>query len=135
MRWHIKRTKLLFALIPIISIAFYVLTANNDIYADQSFTEFDIYRLISTTAKPQEGKNSPLDYSAAENFAIAADVYLNTDSVQSTTNGTVTAMGFYKQTVLNYRSKRGGHIFSESVSLSAIASVAEQRYFKDGALL
>ncbi len=135
MRWHIKRTKLLFALIPIISIAFYVLTANHNIYADQSFTEFDIYRLISTTTKPQPGKNSPLDYSAEENFAIAADVYLNTDSVQSTTNGTVTAMGFYKQTVMNYRAKTGGHIFSESVSLSAIASVAEQRYFKDGALL
>ena len=135
MRWHIKRTKLLFALIPIISIAFYILTANNNIFADQSFSAFDIYKQISDTAELTPGKDSPTDYTAAENFAIAAGVYLKADAVQSVTNGTVTAMGFYKQTVLNEHIRYNGHIFSESISLSAIASVAEQRYFKDGALL
>ncbi|MDE6399218.1 MAG: hypothetical protein K2L51_07845 [Clostridiales bacterium] len=135
MRWHIKRTKLLFALIPIISIAFYILTANNNIFADQSFSAFDIYKQISDTAELTPGKDSPADYTAAENFAIAAGVYLKADAVQSVTNGTVTAMGFYKQTVLNEHIRYNGHIFSESISLSAIASVAEQRYFKDGALL
>lgn len=134
MRLRLKRTKLLFALIPIISIAFYILTANNNIYADQGFTEFDIYQITSTSSKPVDGK-TPEDYTAAENFAIAAQVYLDTDCVQSTQNGSVTAMGFYKQTVMNYRCKRDGQIFSESISLSAIASVAEQRYFKDKALL
>ena len=135
MRWHLKRTKLLFALIPIISIVFYVVTANNSLYANQSFVAFDIYQQICDTAKPQTGKDSPEDYSASENFAIAADVYRNADCAQSTTVGTVTAMGFYKQSVQNYRSKANGELFNESLSLSAIASVAEQRYFKNGALL
>ncbi|MCI8458986.1 MAG: hypothetical protein HFE46_04910 [Clostridia bacterium] len=135
MRWHLRRTKLLFALIPIISIVFYVLTANNNIFADQSFSAFDIYQQICDTAVPVAGKNSPADYTAAENFAIAADVYRKSDAVSSVTEGTVTAMGFYKQTVLNKHIRYNDHIFSESVSLSAIASVAEQRYFKEGALL
>lgn len=134
MRWNIKRSKLLFALIPIISIAFYIFTADHNLYADQSYVAFDIYKQISDTAVAEDGK-SYSDYSAAENFAIAAGKYLATDSVQTTTNGTVTAMGFYKQTVINYKAKAHGHIFNESVSLSAIASVAEQRYFKDGAIL
>lgn len=135
MRWHIKRAKLLFALIPLISMAFFILTSNDNIYADQSFIAFDIYQQISDTAKPADG-TSPSDYSAAENFAIAADVYANTDSVHSTVTGTVTALkGLYKQTVLNTRAKTGGYLFNESVSLSSIASVAEQRFFKNGALL
>ncbi len=134
MRWNLKRSKLLLALIPIISIVFYIFTIDHNLYADQSFVAFDIYRRISDTAVA-DPDTTPDDYSAAENFAIAAGVYLDTDSVQSTTNGTVTAMGFYKQTVINFRAKTDGHMFNESVSLSAIASVAEQRYFKDGALL
>ena len=97
---------------------------------------FDIYMQICDAAQPEEGKNSPRDYDAAQNFAIAADVYNNTDSVQGTITGTVNALGgFYTQKVQNYHAKTAGHIFTESISLSAIASVAEQRYFKDGALL
>lgn len=135
MRWHIKRTKLLLALIPIISIVFYILTANHNIFADQSFSAFDIYQFICDRSEPVPGKNSPADYTAAENFAIANDVYLKADAVGSVTEGTVTAMGFYKQVVANEHIRVGDHIFNESVSLSSIASVAEQRYFKDGALL
>lgn len=135
MRWNLKRSKLLLALIPILSIVFYIFTVDHSLYADQSFIAFDIYRQICDTAQPVAGKNSPSDYSAAENFAIAADVYAKTDSVQCTITGQITAMGFYKQTVQNYHAKSGGYIFSESVSLSAIASVAEQRFFKDRALL
>lgn len=136
MRWNLKRAKMLFALIPAISIVFFILTSNNNIFADQSFAAFDIYMQICDAAQPEEGKNSPRDYDAAQNFAIAADVYNNTDSVQGTITGTVNALGgFYTQKVQNYHAKTAGHIFTESVSLSAIASVAEQRYFKDGALL
>ncbi|MDE7395021.1 MAG: hypothetical protein K2M95_02730, partial [Clostridiales bacterium] len=135
MRWHIKRTKLLLALIPIISIVFYLLTANHNLYADQSFAAFDIYSSICDIADKEAGKDSPKDYSAAENFAIAAGVFLRTDKAQSTTTGTITAMGFYKQNVVNFRAIDGSHLFAESVSLSAIASVAEQKYFKDGAIL
>ncbi len=136
MRWNLKRAKMLFALIPAISIVFFILTSNNNIFADQSFAAFDIYMQICDAAQPEEGKNSPRDYDAAQNFAIAADVYNNTDSVQGTITGTVNALGgFYTQKVQNYHAKTAGHIFTESISLSAIASVAEQRYFKDGALL
>ena len=135
MRRQIKRLKLLFALLPIMSIVFYVLTANHSTFADQSFASFDIYKQISDSAQPVAGKHSPADYTAAENFAIAADVYLKAESVESTTTGNITAMGFYKQTVRNTHIKKDGHIFAEAISLSAVASVAEQRYFKDGALL
>ncbi len=136
MRWHIKRTKLLFALFPIISIVFFIFTANGNLYAEQSFMAFDIYQQISDVMTPVEGKDSPSDYTAAENFAIAAGVYLATDSVQSTTVGSAVALGgFYTQNVTNYRSKTGGELFQESISLSGIVSLAEQRYFKNGALL
>ena len=109
MRWNLKRTKLLFALIPIMSIIFFVLTANNNIFANQSFSAFDIYMQICDTAKPSPGKNSPRDYTAAENFAIAAQVYNDTDSAQGTITGTVNALGgFYTQRVQNYHAKTGG---------------------------
>ena len=90
MRWNLKRSKLLLALIPILSIVFYIFTVDHSLYADQSFIAFDIYRQICDTAQPVAGKNSPSDYSAAENFAIAADVYAKTDSVQCTITGQIT---------------------------------------------
>ena len=125
MRWNLKRTKLLFALIPIISIVFYIWTANGNIYANQTFIQFDIYQQISDTAKPVAGKNSPADYTAAENFAIAADVYLAAPSAESITTGTVETLGgLYTQTVRNQRTRTGGELFCESVSLSSIASMA-----------
>lgn len=131
---RLKRSHLLLAFIPILALVFYVLTANNNIYADRSYFPININTIISDTKeKPLSG--SPADYSAQDNFAIAAGIILDntaTPFYKSVTTGKIVANILnYTQEVENTKVVKNGEIFAESISLSAFASVAEQKYFKN----
>lgn len=136
MKKYMKRTKLLFALVPLIAIIFYMLTANVGLYAEQTYTPMDVNTsIVSTKPKPLTG--TPLEYSAIDNFSFAADVLNSARFFRSETTGEVIAnIGIkYVQEVQNSRVVKGKDIFTSAKSLSSMKKVAEQKYFSGSTIL
>ena len=93
-------------------------------------------KIVSTIEKPTSG--SPADYSAYENFCIAAGVLYDSPSFEAITDGTVTASVFgapYNQYLTAQRVKIGDRIFHTMISTSTMKSIGEQRFFAGDTIL
>lgn len=132
MKWNLKRTKMLFALVPIMAVAFYILIAATPTNADFSYMPEGNIINVNILDKPNSG--SPFDFSPSENLAIAAGVIYNSEAFEAVQEGKVMAdLGItkYPQDVYNVRKVNKTEIFSEARSISSMKKVAEQKYYKN----
>ena len=93
-------------------------------------------KIVATMPKPESG--APTDYSAYENFCIAAGVLNDASYFRADTDGTIIASVFgapYNQKLEGHRVQKDGRLFHEVNSTSTMKSVGEQRFFADDAIL
>ncbi len=93
-------------------------------------------KIVATMPKPASG--SPADYSAYENFCIAAGVLNSASYFRADTEGTIVASVFgapYNQTLEGHRVSKDGRLFHEVNSTSTMKSVGEQRFFAQDTIL
>ncbi len=127
---YVSRFKLFFMLLPVLAVAFYVLSSITGGGASSVFTPAEIVNSICEMEQPPES-GTPLDYSPMENFRFANFVIFNSSYFQADSVGTCKAdLGFtkYTQNVRNSRKVKQGTVFAETVSTSSLVSVAEQKY-------
>ncbi len=134
---NFKRSKLLLGLLPILSMIFYILTANHDIFADQAYVSVDIHATINDTLTPDAG-TTPDDYDARENFAIAAGVILSLPNHSTTLDGVVKAMGT-DQMMGGHKVVIGDKVYWQTTSISEltaiIAPIAHIKYSANGHII
>lgn len=127
---YVSRFKLFFLLLPVMAVAFYVLSSITGGGAANVFTPAEIVNSICEMEQPPES-GTPLDYSPMENFRFANFIIYNSSYFQADSVGTCVAdLGFtkYNQNVRNSRKVKQKTVFAETVSTSSLVSVAEQKY-------
>lgn len=125
-----KRSKLLFALLPIMAVIFYTLTYTPELKASVTFKPVEkVDNIVALKEVPASG--TPSDYSPIDNVAFANWILTHASYFQGTSNGEVMAkVGFinYNQTVYGLRKRSGEALFTQSISTSSMKNVAEQQY-------
>ena len=130
MRITAKRSKLLFALLPIMAIIFYALTYSPELKASVTFKPVrKVDNIVALKEVPTSG--TPSDYSPLENISIANYILFNASYFQGVSDGSLVAsVGFinYNQTIYGMRKVKDGNLFTQSISTSSLKSIAEQHY-------
>lgn len=125
-----KRSKLLFALLPIMAVIFYTLTYTPELKASVTFKPVEkVDNIVALKEVPASG--TPSDYSPIDNVAFANWILTHASYFQGTSNGEVMAkVGFinYNQTVYGLRKRSGEALFTQSISTSSMKNIAEQQY-------
>ena len=126
MKFFAKRSRLILALMPIMAIAFYTLTYNNSLNADNAYKPVEkVANIVAMMDKPDSG--TPSDYGVLENIAIANKILYTADYFEGHSYGEVKA-SIATQKVYNIRKVKNGDVFMQSVSTSPFVKIADQKY-------
>lgn len=101
---------------------------------DQVYEEIIKIPTLLVNEKKPPANGSPDDYTPFENLQFAAYNFNRAQTWKSSYSGEVTAMGI-KQQVRNNRVYDNGILFCESLSVSALKKVGEQKYFSGNNIL
>lgn len=126
----VSRIRLLFALLPIMAVAFYGLSIMSGPAAETVFTPPEMVESISLM-KEAPSVGAPSDYTPTESFSFANYNIYNASYFQSESKGSAKAnLGFtsYTQNISARRKVKNKTLFTETVSSSAFVSNAEQTY-------
>ncbi len=131
------KRRLIFALIISTILTVAIMTGfGASIHTDNHIYTAEGSRVVMWKELPESG--TPSDYDLLTNVQYTAQRIYTTPYFRGETRGKVTASAFgipYVQNVNNTRVVKGGKIFSEAISTSALVSVGEQKYFDGNAIL
>ena len=133
MKFAAKRSRLLLALMPVMAIAFYTLTYDSSLHADNAYKPVEkVANIIVMQDKPDTG--TPADFDVLTNIAIANQILYTANYFEGSSYGEVKA-SIATQKVYNKRKVKDGDVFMQSVSTSPFVKIADQKYVSGGTYL
>lgn len=111
---------------PIMAIAFYIITSNGSLMADNTYRPVSrVDNIIVLKDKPESG--TPANFSVLDNIAIANQILFTANYFESTSYGEVKA-SIATQRVYGKRKVKSGNVFTQSISVSSFVELADQQY-------
>lgn len=118
---------------PVMAIAFYTLTYNSSLHADNAYKPVEkVANIIVMQDKPDTG--TPADFDVLTNIAIANQILYTANYFEGSSYGEVKA-SIATQKVYNKRKVKDGDVFMQSVSTSPFVKIADQKYVSGGTYL